>query len=72
MTHQRYVLRNIGDIDSGTHRLGSCMAVKLFKVDNVLFVIAGYESGQVALWEMKENKSQILWQKSEHTEPSKL
>lgn len=49
------------------------MAVKLFKVSDSLFVVAGYESGKVALWEInKENKSQIIWQTIGHTEPGKL
>lgn len=70
LTYQCYVLRNIGQTDSGTHRLGSCMAVELFRASDSLFVAAGYESGKVALWEIKEEKvARIVWQQQGHTEP---
>ncbi|KAI7886878.1 WD40-repeat-containing domain protein [Mucor mucedo] len=68
LTYQRYVLRNIGQTDSGTHRLGSCMAVQLFRTSENLFVLAGYESGKVALWEIKDI-GEIIWTQQAHTEP---
>lgn len=64
------MLRNIGQTDSGTHRLGSCMAVQLFRASENLFVLAGYESGKVALWEIKET-GEIIWTQQSHTEPGK-
>lgn len=76
------MLRNIGysgvmggqtTLDSGSARLGSCMALELFRTsDSFLFVLAGYESGTVALWEIKQQENhtcRILWQTKEHTEP---
>lgn len=65
------MLQNIGQTDSGTHRLGSCMAVELFRTSDGLFVLAAYESGTVALWEIKQNKFLLIWQKKEHKEPGK-
>lgn len=65
------MLRNIGQTDSGTHRLGSCMAVELFRTSDSLFVLAGYESGKVALWEIKET-GKIIWTQQLHTEPGKI
>ncbi|CAO0795476.1 unnamed protein product [Mucor circinelloides] len=69
LTYQCYVLQNIGQTDSGTHRLGSCMAVELFRTSDGLFVLAAYESGSTALWEIKQSKSTLIWQKKEHQEP---
>lgn len=45
------------------------MAVELFRASDSLFVTAGYESGKVALWEIKEKVSRIVWQQEGHTEP---
>lgn len=48
------------------------MAVELFRASDTLFVAAGYESGKVALWEIKEEKvARIVWQQEGHTEPGK-
>ncbi|KAF1798817.1 WD40-repeat-containing domain protein [Mucor lusitanicus] len=69
LTYQCYVLQNIGQTDSGTHRLGSCMAVELFRTSDGLFVLAAYESGSTALWEIKDSKSTLIWQQKEHQEP---
>ncbi|KAK4515886.1 Carboxylic acid transporter [Mucor velutinosus] len=69
LTYQCYVLQNIGQTDSGTHRLGSCMAVELFRTSDGLFVLAAYESGATALWEIKQSKSTLMWQMKEHQEP---
>lgn len=66
------MLQNIGKTDSGTLRLGSCMAVELFRTSDALFVFAGYESGITVLWEIKQNESKVLWHKQEHKEPGKL
>lgn len=50
------------------------MAVELFRASDSLFVAAGYESGKVALWEIKEDKvARIVWQQQEgHNEPGKI
>ncbi|KAI9480951.1 MAG: WD40-repeat-containing domain protein [Benjaminiella poitrasii] len=72
LTYQCYVLQNVGNIDSGTVRLGSCMATELFRTTangDQLFVLAGYESGAVALWEISKEKATIVWQRQEHEEP---
>ncbi|KAG2235902.1 hypothetical protein INT48_008205 [Thamnidium elegans] len=68
LTYQRYLARNIGQIDSGSVRLGSCMAVELFRTSDTLFVLAGYESGTVALWEINKT-SKLVWHQQVHTEP---
>lgn len=47
------------------------MAVELFRTSDGLFVLAAYESGTVALWEIKQNKFLLIWQKKEHEEPGK-
>ncbi|CEP11806.1 hypothetical protein [Parasitella parasitica] len=69
LTYQRYVLQNIGQTDSGTHRLGACMAVELFRTSDALFVLSAYESGAIALWEIKQSKLVLIWQRKEHQEP---
>ncbi|KAI8638890.1 WD40-repeat-containing domain protein [Parasitella parasitica] len=69
LTYQCYVLQNIGQTDSGTHRLGACMAIELFKTSDGLFVLSAYESGSIALWEIKESKPVLIWQRKEHQEP---
>lgn len=47
------------------------MAVELFRTSDGLFVLAAYESGSTALWEIKQSKSTLIWQKKEHQEPGK-
>jgi hypothetical protein len=47
------------------------MAVELFRTQEALFVLAGYESGSVVLWEIKQDQFRLIWQKQEHQEPSK-
>jgi hypothetical protein len=48
------------------------MAVELFRTSDTLFVLAGYESGIVALWEINENAPKMIWQRKEHNEPGKI
>ncbi|KAI9351872.1 WD40-repeat-containing domain protein [Pilaira anomala] len=67
LTYQRYLMRNMGD--SGPLRLGSCMAVELFRTCDNLFVLAGYESGIVALWEIQKDATRIIWHQHIHAEP---
>ncbi|KAI8994471.1 WD40-repeat-containing domain protein [Pilobolus umbonatus] len=67
LTYHKWLLQNVGD--SGTLRLGSCMAVQLLRTSNSMFVLAGYESGYLALWSIEGDKSQLLWHKQEHQEP---
>jgi hypothetical protein len=66
------VLQDIGKADSGKLRLGSCMAVELFRTSDALFVLAGYESGITILWEIKQNETRIVWRRQEHKEPGKI
>jgi hypothetical protein len=49
------------------------MAVELFKTidQHALFVLAGYESGFVVLWQVKQDQFKLIWQKQDHQEPSK-
>lgn len=65
------MLQDIGKADASRLRLGSCMAVELFRTSDALFVLAGYESGILVLWEIKENQVKIIWHRQEHKEPSK-
>jgi hypothetical protein len=61
------MIENVGN----EAKLGSCMAVALFGTPDHLFVLAGYENCSAALWEIKENKSTLLWTQKQHNEPSK-
>ncbi|KAI7906523.1 WD40-repeat-containing domain protein [Cokeromyces recurvatus] len=68
LTSQTFVLQNIGN----TARFGSCMATQLFRtLNNELFVLAGYESGTIALWEIIKDRStsKLVWHRQEHKEP---
>ncbi|KAI8984325.1 WD40-repeat-containing domain protein [Mycotypha africana] len=64
LTNEHYILQNVND-DTGTLRLGTCMAVQMFVPSNLpqqneedhdiktsFHVLAGYESGMVVLWDL--------------------
>ncbi|KAI8882206.1 WD40 repeat-like protein [Backusella circina FSU 941] len=65
LTNQKWLIQDAGD----NEKLGACMAVELFGTPDHLFVLAGYESGSTALWEVTKNKSMLLWSQKEHNEP---
>ncbi|KAI8367786.1 WD40-repeat-containing domain protein [Blakeslea trispora] len=70
--NMRFVLQNVGadrHTDNGSHRHGACMAVQLFGTLDTLFVVAGYESGSIVLWQVEQNQAKSVWHKKEHTEP---
>ncbi|ORX43274.1 WD40 repeat-like protein [Piromyces finnis] len=54
----------VNDIDIKT---GMCMCMNLLRKDEKLFLLAGYEYGNVIMWDL-ENKS-ICWNKKFHSEP---
>ena len=48
------------------------MVTNLFRASDSLFVLAGYESGKVALWEIKHGTSHLVWEQDKgHNEPGK-
>ncbi|KAI8365504.1 WD40-repeat-containing domain protein [Choanephora cucurbitarum] len=72
LTYQHYVLQNIGAdgrTDNGLLRHGACMAVQLFGSLDTLFVVAGYESGGIVLWQIEQDQAKCVWHKKEHKEP---
>jgi len=48
-------------------KAGMCMCIKLIKKDNKLYLLVGYEYGNVIMWNL-ENKS-ICWNLKFHSEP---
>jgi len=44
-----------------------CMCIKLFRKDQKLLLLAGYEYGNVIMWDL-ENKT-ICWNLKFHSEP---
>jgi len=46
------------------------MCMKLIRKDGKLYLLAGYEYGNVIMWDL-ENKS-ICWNQKFHSEPGKI
>ncbi|KAI9267377.1 WD40-repeat-containing domain protein [Sporodiniella umbellata] len=65
VTQSKWIIQSGGE---KTH--GACMAVEMFKSSGSLFVLVGYENGEIALWEINEGESRAIWRKQRHKEPN--